>query len=520
MLQQIELSSVMIRKLLWVVVLLLSVFDVQSQSIDSLLLQETFCRKTDNPFIYKKKKHFWRAAGETAGLNIGLWAFDRYALNGHYARISWNTIKANFKNGFDWDNDHLSTNMFAHPYHGSLYFNAGRANGFNFWQSELFALGGSAMWEMFMESEYPSKNDIIATPIGGAALGEVFYRTSDLVLDDRASGGERFGREALSFLLSPMRGLTRILTGEAWEKKPSAGREFENSSYQLDVSLGTRLLTSHDNERLIKAGVSARINLEYGDRYASSKKPYDYFSLLMELNVMKTQPILSRVEIIGNLLAKEVIDTKRCTLTLGLYQHFDFFDSDTIRTDYTPGVLEPCVVPYKLGTPASAGGGIMFRYQLPRFTLHVAGHANGILLGGILSDSYRYYHRNYNWGAGFSAKLNVKGSFPDDKLSFALNNQFYRLYSRNGYSDQDYFPHPSDPPADVVGDYSRGTFYHLEGQINYNVWRHLFLTARCDWFRRSTLYNRSVEISPSISANGFFIDSKQLSFQLMLTYRL
>ena len=468
----------------------------------------------------KKKKHFWRAAGETAGLNIGLWAFDRYALNGHYARISWNTIKANFKNGFDWDNDHLSTNMFAHPYHGSLYFNAGRANGFNFWQSELFALGGSAMWEMFMESEYPSKNDIIATPIGGAALGEVFYRTSDLVLDDRASGGERFGREALSFLLSPMRGLTRILTGEAWEKKPSAGREFENPSYQLDVSLGTRLLTSHDNERLIKAGVSARINLEYGDRYASFKKPYDYFSLLMELNVMKTQPILSRVEIIGNLLAKEVIDTKRCTLTLGLYQHFDFFDSDTIRTDYTPGVLEPCVVPYKLGTPASAGGGIMFRYQLPRFTLHVAGHANGILLGGILSDSYRYYHRNYNWGAGFSAKLNVKGSFPDDKLSFALNNQFYRLYSRNGYSDQDYFPHPSDPPADVVGDYSRGTFYHLEGQINYNVWRHLSLTARCDWFLRSTLYNRSVEISPSISANGFFIDSKQLSFQLMLTYRL
>lgn len=54
MLQQIELSSVMIRKLLWVVVLLLSVFDVQSQSIDSLLLQETFCRKTDNPFIRRK----------------------------------------------------------------------------------------------------------------------------------------------------------------------------------------------------------------------------------------------------------------------------------------------------------------------------------------------------------------------------------------------------------------------------------------------------------------------------------
>lgn len=43
-----------------------------------------------------------------------------------------------------------------------------------------------------MECEYPSTNDIIATPVGGAAIGKVLYRTSDLILDDRSSGGERF----------------------------------------------------------------------------------------------------------------------------------------------------------------------------------------------------------------------------------------------------------------------------------------------------------------------------------------
>lgn len=42
-------------------------------------------------------KSFWRATAETAGLNIGLWAFDRYVQKGHYAYISWNTIKENFK---------------------------------------------------------------------------------------------------------------------------------------------------------------------------------------------------------------------------------------------------------------------------------------------------------------------------------------------------------------------------------------------------------------------------------------
>ena len=106
---------------------------------------------------------------------------------GDFAYISLNTIKENFKHGFIRDNDKLGTNTFLHPYNGNLYFNAARANGFNLRQSELFAIAGSAMWEMFMENEYPSTNDIIATPIGGAALGEVLYRplTPFLTTDSR-----------------------------------------------------------------------------------------------------------------------------------------------------------------------------------------------------------------------------------------------------------------------------------------------------------------------------------------------
>jgi len=120
---------------------------------------------------YYGKKHFWRAAGTVAGFNIGLWAFDRYVQNGDFARISLHSIKENFKHGFKWDNDKLGTNMFLHPYNGNLFYNAARSNGYNYWQSGLFAIGGSAMWEMFMECEYPSTNDIIATPIGCMAIG-------------------------------------------------------------------------------------------------------------------------------------------------------------------------------------------------------------------------------------------------------------------------------------------------------------------------------------------------------------
>lgn len=245
-------------------------------------------------------KAFWRAGAETVGFNIGLWAFDRYVLKGHYAYISWNTIKENFRHGFEWDDDHLHTNMFDHPYNGSIFFNAGRSNGFNFWQSELFAIGGSAMWEMFMEREYPSTNDIIATPIGGAALGEVLYRTSDLILDDRSTGGERFGRELAAFLVDPMKGINRIVTGAAWKKRTTSGRRFGIPPISVELSLGGRFLSLIENDEGSRGGAVAEINIEYGDRFAeTTKAPYDYFSFLMELQGIKSQPLLSRVEITG-----------------------------------------------------------------------------------------------------------------------------------------------------------------------------------------------------------------------------
>ena len=35
-----------------------------------------------------QKKHPWRAAAETFGMNIGVWAFDRYVMNEDFAKIS------------------------------------------------------------------------------------------------------------------------------------------------------------------------------------------------------------------------------------------------------------------------------------------------------------------------------------------------------------------------------------------------------------------------------------------------
>ena len=469
-----------------------------------------------------EKKAFWRAATETFGFNIGLWAFDRYVKKGHFAYISFQTIKENFKHGFEWDNDHLSTNMFAHPYNGSLFYNAGRSNGYNFWQSELFAIGGSAMWELFMEREYPSTNDIIATPIGGAAIGEVLYRASDLLLDDRSSGAERFGRELAVFALSPIRSLTRIVTGDAWKRRATPGRHFGHPPLSVDLSLGARALMFHDADNRVKVGATARLGVEYGDRFGGDTRvPYDYFTLLMDLDVMPTQPVLSRIEIVGRLLSRQLVDSRACDLSIGLYQHFDYFDSDTISPGPAEGAFKPCHVPYKLGTPASAGVGAMLRYAAtPRFALDAYAHVNGVLLGGVLSDFYRYYHRCYNWASGFSLKGGAQCAFDGGRLTLSVANQFYQLYSWSGYtSEEEWLERPTEKPGNVQGDVSRALFNHLEFRVDCHLWQRLSASLAMNWFHRFTYYGRWMDFpEENYSVYDYLVDSDQWDLRLMVRY--
>lgn len=469
-------------------------------------------------------KAFWRAAAETAGFNLGLWAFDRYVQKGDFAYISFKTIKENFKHGFKWDDDYLSTNMFAHPYSGSLYYNAGRSNGYNFWQSELFAISGSAMWELFMEKEYPSTNDIIATPVGGAALGEVFYRTSDLLIDERSRGAGRFGRELAIFILDPMRGFTRLVTGRSWHHGTLTGRRFGIPELSIDFSLGPQVLTYHDYKMTARAGVMAVLNLEYGSRFASTTKvPYDYFSLLVELQAMATQPMLNRIEIIGRLLSKEIVDKKKINLNLGLYQHFDYFDSDTIHYDVSrKEVFAPCAVPYKFGTPAAIGGGAMLKFApAPRMVFDFYTHANAVILAGILTDFYRDYHRNYNWGSGFSLKSGLQWGLPNHHFNISVANRFYRIFTWNGYSQSNNWNSENNgQPIGVQGDKSNSYFNHFEASASYRIWKRMYLTGGVDIYSRRTNYHEYKLTYPNGYTYNPVLSSHQVLVRLMLTYKI
>src|SRR5215471_1262778 len=80
-------------------------------------------------------RRFWLAASELALLQVLPWVYNRYIADEDFARISWHTVSENFKAGFGFDSDHFNINQSQHPYHGSLFFEAGRSNGYNYWES-------------------------------------------------------------------------------------------------------------------------------------------------------------------------------------------------------------------------------------------------------------------------------------------------------------------------------------------------------------------------------------------------
>ncbi len=312
-----------------------------------------------------------------------------------------------------------------------------------------------------------------------------------------------------------MRGLTRIITGDAWKHRTTSGRRFGIPPISIDVSLGSRILSLWDNDEATRAGAAAEINIEYGDKFAEeTRTPYDYFSFLMELQGIKTQPFLSRAEIVGRLLSKEIIEKKEFKASIGMYQHFDFFDSDTIkRRESNPNLMYPCVVPYKFGAPASVGAGVMAQYvPSPDFVFDGYVHANGVILAGILTDYYRNYHRNYNWGSGFSVKAGINASLFQNRLIVNVANQFYKIYTRTGYdANVDWSTTPDGKPVNIQGDASTATFNHLETALKYRIWKRLYLSAGMDFYWRTTRYHdMSINVWPS----------KQIGTHIMLSYSL
>jgi len=94
------------------------------------ILPPPYAGKQDLPCTQcNPPKRFWAGLGELMLVQAIPWGFTYFVRDGEWSRISPDTWITNLKFAWQWDNNKFANNQFAHPYHGSLYFNAGRTNG-------------------------------------------------------------------------------------------------------------------------------------------------------------------------------------------------------------------------------------------------------------------------------------------------------------------------------------------------------------------------------------------------------
>ena len=390
---------------------------------------------TDSTMALPEPKRYWQAAAEATGINVGVQLFDRYALNTDFAQTTLNSLKRNFTDGMVWDNDFFTTNLFAHPYHGNLYFNAARSNGLSFWESAPYALGGSLMWEFLGKTEPPAINDVIATTCGGIAIGEMTHRLSRTVLDDRDRGGSRFLREAAATIINPIQGLHRIFSGDAWRVRRDHYRYHDFSKIPVDMSFSVGWRYLADNGALFR-GIHApyvNITLMYGTPVDGERHttPYDFFDLEMNAAFGGGQPFVNTLNIVGRLWSTPILDKKDMAGEFGIYQHFNYYDAKPIEDGSE-------LTPYRISEAAGFGPG--FILSLPQTgamkKLEQRIFMSGILLGGTKSDYFNVIERDYNMGSGFSVKSKTQIEF--GKFGrFMLNAKYFRIYTWKGYEDKD-----------------------------------------------------------------------------------
>jgi hypothetical protein len=377
----------------------------------------------DDDIKFNKKYPVWKPAVQVLGINAFTWSLDRFILKDDFSHIGPSTWKYNIQKGWEWDADRFGINFIGHPYSGSMTFNAARSQGYSYLQSVPFAVGGSLMWEYFGENTRPSYNDVINTPVNGAFLGEIFYRLSSNILDDRATGGNRVFRELAAGLIDPVRGLNRLLQGKSF--RHTTTEVYQKEPLNITLSAGVHKI-NEDNKTIFGSGPTntlVNIQLDYGNPFEiTRRKPFDVFRFRTEFSFGSGRKILDNVIGYGILFGRSTTWGKLAVM-YGAFQYYDYWDNKT----------------FELGA-IGFGGGLITKYPISKtINLYTNFHLSAIPLAG---NSTRYgpdtsQVRDYTYNDGVEAKFETSLNF-GKLISASVSYYYYILHTFVGPAGTNY----------------------------------------------------------------------------------
>lgn len=401
----------------------LSLNILQAQSLYTTDMDSTLAGEVgyepDSALVAKMnpRQPLWLPILESIGLSLAIGSFNSYVMDSEFAKISFKSIEYNFERGWSTDADEILTNMFMHPFNGSMFYNFARSSGYNYWTSLGVAAIGSFQWEYFMEIEPPALNDWVMTSFGGSMLGETFYRLSNLILNESATGWKRFWLEAGAGVFNPARLFNRLVTGKT--ARHSNEKLYETQPFAGELAVGMNNIaegTSFEND---SRNLNIALEVAYGRLfYKKDYKPFDYFRFNSQFNFWGTAPGLAQFRIAGVLTAKSKKSGDGRFL-YGLFSHFDYLHNNV----------------YEIGS-ASFGPSIGIRTNNRSKTQFIGLlHTNLVLMGAAKSDyaaevEFLDSARTYNMGPGAFVKLETLLKFPFGAIT--LDYSFWWIHTWDG----------------------------------------------------------------------------------------
>ena len=314
--------------------------------------------------------------------------------------VSLKTIRRNLRSGWNTDRDRFDINQFGHPYQGSMYHGFARSAGFDYWESAGYAFAGSAFWEIFGEATRPSRNDQIATGIGGTFLGEALFRMSSLVLE-HGGGLPRTWREIAAAAISPSTGFNRLVFRDRYGAVFSS----HDAAYYSRLGLGyvhsLREEVGLTSTKFQPNEAQLDFSLDYGlpgQKDYDYRRPFDYFNFQATASSANgLENVLTR----GLLVGKSYEAGPDYRGVWGLYGSYDYISPQTFRVSTTA---------LSLGT---TGHWWMSRdYSLEGTAMAGVGYTAVGTAHGAASD------RDYNYGVTPQALLALRLTHRDQ---FALD---------------------------------------------------------------------------------------------------
>ncbi|MDR1585986.1 MAG: DUF3943 domain-containing protein [Treponema sp.] len=338
--------------------------------------------ESESPALNQKRRPV-AAVGGGLFSNLFLFSFNYFIAKNEFALVDAKSIRENLTGPWEWDGDVFATNQFAHPYQGSTYHAAARANGFSFYESVFFDAFGSAYWEYFTERNTPSINDLISTTLSGASLGEMFHR---LYLEVNSP---------LAGLISPLDAFNGLVTRRHQEK--TSGKNIHKLSvFSAPGGTKGRKFRKDGNLTLDRWNV-ATLNVDcdiiYGDPFAQrSIVPFDQFELNFGGGISFSwynMYIISDAYLFS--FSPPVGEKSRLSTGLGL--SYDFFTS--LNIDFYSEGLD-WTIKYQ-------------RFFSEESGLEVKAHAGWTMFGAgnifIPDEEIKTYISNRDYGTGFNTRL-------------------------------------------------------------------------------------------------------------------